>query len=455
VIDVKDDSKNGSERLQDRGEYLDEAEELLLEEKERLSMLRKRREERLRGETQGIEPGNGEEDNPDRWGPQEDVEVLKTVPTVNAVEKAEMAGNEEYEENAENEETELPVKPVISPSEPPKKASKSKPPGTPLMKILVFGAVFCLLLFGSWVLIGGTEDGVGGAEDAGDAEDAGNARATGNDDTALPESLLEPSPISSDSSPEKAQNSLDSPLNPPLNPPESFTNSLGIDFILVPAGEFFMGSPETEAGRQADESPLHTVLLEKPFYLGKYEVTREQWYEVMGTAGEMEDPLPGDPELPVAEVSWDDVQEFVKKLNAMEGTDKYRLPSEAEWEYACRAGSSTKYSFGDAESEMVKYAWFGKSQGSAPHPVGQKAPNAWGLYDMHGNVWEWVRDSWHNDYNAAPSDGKAWESGEFSHRIARGGSLTGSAESCRAANRAWFGSDVRNADMGFRLLMEV
>ncbi|HII01409.1 TPA: formylglycine-generating enzyme family protein [Methanosarcinaceae archaeon] len=315
------------------------------------------------------------------------------------------------------------------------------------MKILVFGAVFCLLLFGSWTLIGGTEEGVG---------DAGDTGATGHDYAALPDASQELSSFSSDSSPEKTnpEKPLDSPESP-LNPPESFTNSLGIEFILVPAGEFLMGSPETEAGRQADENPLHTVRLEKPFYLGKYEVNRAQWYEVMELAGEVEGPLPGDSELPVTEVSWDDVQEFVKKLNEMEGTDKYRLPSEAEWEYACRAGSSTKYSFGDAESEMVKYAWFGKSQGSAPHPVGQKAPNAWGLYDMHGNVWEWVRDSWHNDYSEAPSDGKAWESGELSHRIARGGSVTGSAESCRAANRAWFGSDVRNADMGFRLVIEV
>ncbi len=402
-------------------------------------MLRTRREERLREESQELEPGAEEENNFDRSrGMQENIEALKTVPVVEVAEKAEKA------EKAENEEIEPSGRPVLSPSEHPKKASKSKPSGSHFMKILVFGAVFCLLLFGSWTLIGGTEEGVGVAGDAGDAGD------TSPDYEALPDASLEPSPISSDSSPEKAQNSLDSPLNPP----ESFTNSLGMEFVLVPAGEFLMGSPETEAGRQADENPLHTVRLNKPFYLGKYEVTRAQWYEVMGSAGEVEDPLPGDSELPVAEVSWGDVQEFVKNLNEMEGTDKYRLPSEAEWEYACRAGSSTKYYFGDAEREMVKYAWFGKSQGSAPHPVGQKAPNAWDLYDMHGNVWEWVRDSWHNDYNAAPSDGKAWESGDLSHRVARGGSVTGSAESCRAANRAWFGSDVRNADMGFRLLME-
>ncbi len=442
--DRREDSEYGYAELQDGDEGMDEAEKLLLEEKERFRMLRKRREERLRNEKQELEPEAKEENNSDRYRDlQEDVGVMKTVPAMEVSEKAEEAVKAE---KTENEETEPPSRPVISSSDPPKKASKSKPFGAPIMKVLVFGVVFCLLLFGSWAFIGGTEGGVG---------DAGG---TSQDYEALPDASLEPSPISSDNSPEKAhpekvQDSLDSPLNLP----ESFTNSLGMEFVLVPAGEFLMGSPETEAGRQPDESPIHSLRLDKPFYLGKYEVTRERWYEVMRTAGELgvEDPLPGDSELPVAGVSWDDARAFIIKLNAMEGTDKYRLPSEAEWEYACRAGSSEKYSFGDAEQELARYAWFGKYQGSAPHPVGQKAPNAWGLYDMHGNVWEWVQDSWHNDYNGAPSDGRAWESGEFSRRIARGGSLTGSAESCRAANRAWFGSDVRNADMGFRLLMEV
>jgi len=420
--DRREDSEYGYAELQDGDEGMDEAEKLLLEEKERFRMLRKRREERLRNEKQELEPEAKEENNSDMYRDlQEDVGVLKTVPAMEVSEKAEVAVKAE---KTENEETEPPSRPVISSSDPPKKASKSKPFGAPIMKVLVFGVVFCLLLFGSWAFIGGTEGGVG---------DAGG---TSQDYEALPDASLEPSP---------------------LNLPESFTNSLGMEFALVPAGEFLMGSPETEAGRQADESPIHSVRLEKPFYLGKYEVTRAQWYEVMGTAGELrvEAPLSGNPELPVAGVSWDDARAFIIKLNEMEGTDKYRLPSEAEWEYACRAGSSTKYSFGDTEQDLARYALFGKSQGSAPHPVGQKAPNAWGLYDMHGNVWEWGQDSWHNDYNGAPYDGKAWESGELSHRIARGGSLTGSTESCRAANRAWFGSDVRNADMGFRLLMEV
>ncbi|WP_440954726.1 formylglycine-generating enzyme family protein [Methanosarcina sp. Mfa9] len=441
-------------------------------------MLRTRREERLRDEKQEPEPDVEEENSPNMYRDlKENVEVVEVVPAEGVAEKTEWMEKAEKTEmaekadeikkpektemagKAENEESELSSRPVISSSVSSKKASKSKPSGSPLMKILLLGIFFCVLLYGGWALMGGTEESSGNAEVAvysGDAGDIGGVGDVGNDYEALSDPPQEPSSVSSDSSPEKV--SLEKPqdsLDPPLNPPESFTNSLGMEFVLVPAGEFLMGSPETEAGRQADESPLHTVRLEKPFYMGKYEVTRAQWYEVMESAGEVGGSLAGDSEMPVAEVSWDDAQEFVKKLNEMEGTDKYRLPSEAEWEYACRAGSSTKYSIGDTERELARYAWFGKSSGSSPLPVGQKAPNAWGLYDMHGNVWEWARDSWHNDYNAAPSDGRAWESGELSHRIARGGSVTGSAESCRAANRAWFGSDVRNADMGFRLLMEV
>ena len=135
---------------------------------------------------------------------------------------------------------------------------------------------------------------------------------------------------------------------------------------------------------------------------------------------------------PVESVSWKDVQEFVKKLNEKEGTDKYRLPSEAEWEYACRAGTQTRYSFGDDESKLNEYAWYDKNSGSETHPVGQKKPNPWGLYDMHGNVWEWVQDRWHGDYNGAPSDGSAWEDGSGSDRVDRGGSWINYARYCRS-----------------------
>ena len=133
--------------------------------------------------------------------------------------------------------------------------------------------------------------------------------------------------------------------------------------------------------------------------MGKYPVTQKQWKKVMGNNPSN---FKGE-DRPVESVSWEDVQEFVKKLNEKEGTDKYRLPSEAEWEYACRAGTQTRYSFGDDESKLNEYAWYDKNSGSETHPVGQKKPNSWDLYDMHGNVWEWVQDRWHDKYKGAPS----------------------------------------------------
>ena len=237
---------------------------------------------------------------------------------------------------------------------------------------------------------------------------------------------------------------------------ESFVNSIGMDFVKIRAGEFMMGSPYDEKYREKDEGPVHKVTIEEPFYLGKFEVTQEQWQKVMGNnpsgfKGE---------NLPVEDVSWNDAQEFVKKLNEKEGTDKYRLPSEAEWEYACRAGSTTKYSFGNDESRLKEYAWYLNNSESETHPVGQKKPNLWGLYDMYGNVWEWVQDTYHSDYSSAPSGGSAWVSGGYSH-VARGSSFnrpyfdkSPATAGCRSANRGG-GNDTELADKGFRLLMEI
>ena len=154
-------------------------------------------------------------------------------------------------------------------------------------------------------------------------------------------------------------------------------------FVLIPAGEFDMGSPSSEVGRQDNEGPVHLVKIPEPFYMSKYEVTQKQWREVMGSDLSYYE---GD-DLPVEQVSWNDVQEFITKLNEREGSVKYRLPSEAEWEYAARAGTSTRYYFGDDESELEDYEWYQEnSEGSTPYPVGQKKPNPWGLYDIHGNV---------------------------------------------------------------------
>lgn len=228
---------------------------------------------------------------------------------------------------------------------------------------------------------------------------------------------------------------------------KTITNSIGMEFVLIPAGEFDMGSPEGEKDVTSLERPVHNVKFSKAFYMGKYEVTQKQWREIMGNNPSY---FKGD-DLPVETISWNDVQEFIKKLNEKEGMNKYRLPSEAEWEYAARAGTTTRYSFGDDESKLGEYAWYYANSGSKTHEVGQKKPNPWGLYDVHGNVWEWVQDSWHGSYTGAPTDGSAWE-GDGSIRVIRGGSWDYGAGRCRSADRNRYAPDGRLNNLGFRLL---
>jgi formylglycine-generating enzyme required for sulfatase activity len=206
-----------------------------------------------------------------------------------------------------------------------------------------------------------------------------------------------------------------------------------------------------EVGRYQDEGPIRHVTIPKSFYMSKYEVTQKQWCEVMGSNPSN---FNGD-DLPVENVSWDDVQKFIQKINDKEETDKYRLPSEAEWEYAARAGITSRYSFGEDESELANYAWYAKNSGNRTHPVGQKKPNSWGLYDMHGNVWEWVQDEWHDSYDGAPSDGSAWEDGDGTFRVVRGVSWRFDARYHRSAYRTGFDPDNRINALGFRLLQEL
>ena len=227
---------------------------------------------------------------------------------------------------------------------------------------------------------------------------------------------------------------------------EKQSNSIGMKFTMIPAGEFYLGSEESD-----DKESVHKVKINNPFYFGTYPVTQREWKAVMG---DKPSSFKGD-DLPVEQVSWDDVQEFIKKLNEKEGTEKYRLPSEAEWEYACRAGTTTRYSFGDSELELEDYAWYSKNSEGKTHPVGQKKPNLWGLYDMHGNVWEWVQDEWHNRYDRIPTDGSVWESGDGARRVIRGGGWFRDAEFCRSAVRDHRGSHDRRGALGFRLLQEL
>jgi len=232
---------------------------------------------------------------------------------------------------------------------------------------------------------------------------------------------------------------------------KTITNSIGMEFLLISSGEFDMGSPLNEAGRDDDdEGPVHNVTISKAFYMGKYEVTQKQWRDIMG--GDPSCSSKGD-NLPVECVSWNSVQEFIKMLNEKEGSNKYRLPSEAEWEYAARAGTTTRYSFGDDESKLGDYAWYRENSDGKTHDVGQKKPNPWGLYDIHGNVREWVQDIYQNNYNGAPTNGSAWENGYGSNRVFRDCGPGHNAVSCRSSVRFYYGfGGARDGSLGFRLL---
>jgi formylglycine-generating enzyme required for sulfatase activity len=161
-------------------------------------------------------------------------------------------------------------------------------------------------------------------------------------------------------------------------------------------------------------------------------------------------------DCPVENVSWDDVKDFIKKLNVMERTDKYRLPTEAEWEYACRSGKTTEFSFGDDGGNLDEYAWYeGNSKGAA-HKVAAKKPNSWGLYDMHGNIWEWVEDDWHYGYDGAPGGGQAWiDKPRDSLRVIRGGSWESNEFDCRSSPRFGEKPGNRGFSLGFRLATSV
>ncbi len=183
------------------------------------------------------------------------------------------------------------------------------------------------------------------------------------------------------------------------------------------------------------------------FRMGKYPITQGQYEAVMGNNPSH---FKGNARCPVENVSWNDAVEFCQKVSQQTG-QQVRLPSETEWEYACRAGTTTRYYFGDNENELDRYGWHCKNSGSKTHPVGEKQPNGWGLYDMHGNVWEWCADTWHSNYKGAPEDGSAWiERNETSHLL-RGGSWDYYPDDCRSACRNFKGAGFRNDDLGFRV----
>jgi len=232
--------------------------------------------------------------------------------------------------------------------------------------------------------------------------------------------------------------------------PDIVTNSIGMKFKLIKAGKFQMGS---ENGRD-NEKPVHWVEITKDFYMGVYQVTVGQYKKYVDEKKGYFNPdynKQGD-NAAVTGVSWKDAQGFISWLNEKEGGQHYRLPTEAQWEYSARAGTTTEYSFGDDSSLLGDYAWYSDNrEGAYAHIVGQKKPNPWGLYDMHGNIWEWVQDIYSSYSSSLSSD----PTGPFtgSSRVGRGGGWVSTASACRAASR--YGSPgYRDRNLGFRLLRQ-
>jgi len=262
-----------------------------------------------------------------------------------------------------------------------------------------------------------------------------------------------------------------------------YTNSIGMKLVYIRPGTFMMGSPEGEGSR--DERPRHRVTITKGFYMAAHEVTVGQFRQFVDAAGYRTDAEKGTPDYqdgkrggytfradgkgwgwredaswrnpgfaqtdndPVVLMSWNDAAAFFRWLSKKEGRT-YRLPTEAEWEYACRAGTATRYGFGDADAELGRYAWYVGNAERRTHPVGQKKPNAWGLYDTHGNAWEWCGDWYAADYygKSPQSDPQGPASGQA--RVVRGGAWYGIPIICRSASCYGFHPSYRSAYAGFR-----
>ncbi|BAG05403.1 bifunctional serine/threonine-protein kinase/formylglycine-generating enzyme family protein [Microcystis aeruginosa] len=237
----------------------------------------------------------------------------------------------------------------------------------------------------------------------------------------------------------------------PATSPSDFTEKLpgGLQLAMVelPGGKFMMGSPDSDPDARDNEKPQHQVQVNS-FAIGKYPVTQAQYEAVMGNNPSL---FQNNPQNPVEKVSWNDAQAFCQKLSQITGKT-YRLPTEAEWEYACRAGTTTRYYFGDDANQLGDYAWHNGNSQDKTHPVGQKRPNAWGLYDMSGNVWEWCEDNWHDNYIGAPKDGSAWLTNDNDYQILRGGSWYDDPYFCRSAYRDFLYRRVNDYYFGFRVV---
>jgi formylglycine-generating enzyme required for sulfatase activity len=220
-------------------------------------------------------------------------------------------------------------------------------------------------------------------------------------------------------------------LGVPVEKAVDLGGGVKLELVLIPAGRFRMGSPAGEKDRRKCETQ-HWVVITRPVYIGKYEVTQEQWEKVMGTNPSHFKGMKN----PVERVSWNDGQEFLKKLNGLgKQGGAFRLPTEAEWEWACRAGTRTRFCFGDTDEALVDYAWCWANSGYTTHPVGMKKPNAWGLYDLHGNVGEWCFDRYGEDYYAkSPKRAPTGPDADY-YVVSRGGSVSDGGALCRSSMR--------------------
>lgn len=227
---------------------------------------------------------------------------------------------------------------------------------------------------------------------------------------------------------------------------ESDQSPLGITFVYIESGTFTMGSPSTEQGRDTDEV-RHEVTISTPFYISTTEITQEQWNTLMDyrTSWWYE----GCGSCPVEGVSYAEAKDFVETLNAQSDTRHYRLPTEQEWEYTARAGSTTAYANGNSEADLASMAWYEANANGKPHPVGTKAPNAWEVYDMHGNVREWTSTKYR------PYPGSSWEDLDHTDEslVSRGGDYLSGAAGCRSADRVAY-YEVTNRGFGVRVVME-
>ena len=226
---------------------------------------------------------------------------------------------------------------------------------------------------------------------------------------------------------------------------------LSVTMCWIPAGSFMMGAQDGEQDSYNTEDPRHEVNFGSGFWMGKYEVTQAQWEAVTGHNPARNYGVGTN--YPVYYVSWDDIQGFESIL-----VDAFRLPSEAEWEYACRAGTTTRFYWGDDPNyeRIDEYAVYVGDEPNCTAEVGDKLPNAWGLHDMSGNVWEWCEDVWHENYNGAPEDASPWtQDGDQRYRLLRGGSLSDNPRYCRSANRLWgFPDNGLIYSPGFRLVRD-